>query len=391
MSYFLELDWSQRIKGGQKIGGDRVFMQRLEDRHIIILSDGLGSGIKANVLATLTGVMAQQYVKNRLDITGAARIIMNTLPVCRERKISYATFTICDISNSGRVRMVEYDNPPAILFRAGEPMKMDRKTISLNRQMAYKKEELQYSEANLQYGDRLIFFSDGVTQAGLGSKAYPLGWRAAPVQRFIAQKLEQNGKLSARDLARRLTAQACLLDGGSPRDDISAAVVYFRRPRPLLVVTGPPMDEDQDRALAQRVTQFPGPVILSGGTTAGILSRELNRPLTINLRERTNRIPPTSQMEGIDLVTEGMLTLNRVAEIMENREEDQWGKPHGAGRFSELLSQSDQVHFLVGTRVNEAHHDPSIPEEIGIRRTIVKRIGQALESNYLKQVTVEYI
>jgi len=391
MGYFLELDWAQRIKGGQKIGGDRVFIHRLEDRDILILSDGLGSGIKANVLATLTGVMARQYVKNNLDITGAARIIMNTLPVCRERKISYATFTICDISRQGEMKVVEYDNPGCQLFRRGKGIKLEKKVILLNRENAFKEEQLIYSEFQLQQGDRLVLFSDGISQAGLGTGGLPLGWREQAVSRYVEEQLIREPELSARDLARRMTGKAALLDGGDAKDDITAAVVYYRHPRELLVITGPPMEEQSDKELAQRVKDFSGPVILSGGTTAMILSRELNRPLELDMKSRTRDIPPLSEMEGISLVTEGMLTLNKVAEILEQQQEEEWKKPHGAGRFCKELIKNDRVHFLVGTRVNEAHHNPSIPEEIGIRRTIIRRICKALEEGYYKTTSVAYI
>jgi len=391
MKVFLELDWAQRVKGGQLIGGDRVFIQRLEDRDILILSDGLGSGIKANVLATLTGVMARQYVKNRLDITGAARIIMNTLPVCRERKISYATFTICDISRDGWVKMVEYDNPGCQFFREGRALPLEKKTLLLNRKNAFKEEKLHYSEMQLQYGDRLVFFSDGVTQAGLGTATYPLGWRDAQVSEFIEKRLKEHPQVSARDLAGQLTGRANLLDGGTARDDITAAVVYYRQPRELLVVTGPPMDKESDRELVRQVEEFAGPVVLAGGTTGMILARELKRSLSMNMKSRTRNIPPTSEMEGMALVCEGMLTLNRVAEILEQQEEAEWREAHGAGRFCSLLIQSDQVHFLVGTRVNEAHHNPSFPEDIGIRRTIVKRICKALEETYYKSTRIRYL
>lgn len=393
MKCFLEIDYSIEIKEGQKIAGDVVFLNRLpnEERNVCILSDGLGSGIKANVLATITGKMAQKYVVNNLDITHAAKIIMNTLPVCKERKISYATFTICDISQEGAARIIEYDNPSYQLYRKGKEIKPEKISIQLDRERAFKKEELFYSEPPLIPGDRLIFFSDGVTQAGLGSKLYPLGWRERNVRNFIEMLLDKNPNMSARELAKKVTSKAKILDNGKAGDDITATVIYFRHPRKLLVVTGPPMNKDYDKEMIQRIDQFPGKKIIAGGTTANIASRELNRKVTINIKQRSKDIPPTSDMEGIDLITEGMLTLNKVAEILENRDEKSLTENHGAARFATLLINSDHVTFLVGTRVNEAHQDPSIPFEIGIRRSIVRRILQALETNYLKETHFEFI
>ncbi len=393
MDYFTDIAWAQQVKEGQRIGGDAVFLSRTEkdDRNICILSDGLGSGVKANVLATMTGRMAQRYVEEEKDIIRAAEIIMNTLPVCRERRISYATFTICEITADGEARILEYDNPPYIMIREGRVMEVEKIRRELNRPSAFKKEEILYSEVKLQYGDRLIFFSDGVTQAGLGTPGYPLGWRQKKVAQFIEGLMNTDRMLSSWHLTRSLTRQARFLDRGKAMDDITALSVYFRRPREILVVTGPPMDQKNDAPMARRIAEFPGKTVLAGGTTANLVSRELNRKLTINLKMRTEKVPPASEMEGITLVTEGMLTLTRVAEILEKKDEDALSGYDGASRFAALLINSDRAVFLVGTRINEAHQDPSIPFEIGIRRTIVKRIAAALETNYLKKTTTEYI
>jgi hypothetical protein len=393
MKYFADIAWSQQIKEGQRIGGDAVFLSRTEkdDRNICILSDGLGSGVKANVLATMTGRMAQRYVEEEKDLIRAAKIIMNTLPVCRERRISYATFTICDITPEGEARILEYDNPPYIMIREGKVLEVEKVRRELSRPNAFKKEELFYSEVKLQFGDRLIFFSDGVTQAGLGTPGYPLGWRQKRVEEFIEREMFKDRFLSSWHLTRTLTRMARLLDRGKAMDDITALSVFFRRPREILVVTGPPMDKKNDSTMARRIADFNGKTIVAGGTTANLVSRELKRKLVMNLKSRTRNVPPTSKMEGIALVSEGMLTLNRVAEILEKKEEEALSQIDGASQFASLLINNDRAVFLVGTRINEAHQDPSIPIEIGIRRTIVKRICRALETNYLKKAEIEYI
>ena len=136
-------------------------------------------------------------------------------------------------------------------------------------------------------------------------------------------------------------------------DDITALAVYFRRPRVTLVVTGPPMDKGNDGPMARRIAEFPGKTVVAGGTTANLVSRELKRELKINLKSRTKRVPPASEMEGITLVTEGMMTLNRVAEILENKDEEALSGFDGASRFAAILINSDQAVFLVGTRINE--------------------------------------
>lgn len=395
MDYLLEMEAAQRCKRGMKICGDVILKTKDpgSGRYICVLSDGLGSGVKANVLATLTARMAQQYVLNDFDLTRSARIIMNTLPVCRERKISYATFSLFDVDPSGRARIVEYDSPSFFFLRRGRVVVPEKTRLDLSRSKAFKEEYLLYSEINMQAGDRLVFCSDGVTQAGLGSPAHPLGWREKPAAAYLEDLLGRSPGLSARALSRRFAEQALLVDGGRPKDDITALTVFMREPRRLLIATGPPMDGGRDKALAERVKSFSGRIIACGGTTANILSREWQRPLSINIRERSEGIPPTSTLEGADLVTEGMLTLNRAAEMLEKGQDDPSPSQikDGADRFVQLVRDSDRIHFLVGTRINEAHQDPSVPVEIGIRRTMVSRICRVLEEHYLKETSVEYI
>jgi hypothetical protein len=96
-------------------------------------------------------------------------------------------------------------------------------------------------------------------------------------------------------------------------------------------------------------------------------------------------------MEGLDLVTEGMLTLSKVATALEQKK-PAYTLPNDAVRkFIQVMQESDQVHFIVGTKINEAHQDPSIPVEIGIRRTLIGRLQRALEDNYLKETSLEYM
>ena len=116
---FIDVGFDSKSKYNQRVTGDTFLSQRIkeENRTVAVLSDGLGSGIKASVLSTLTATMALKYIVNRMDIEKAASVIMKTLPICKERRISYATFTLLDIEPEGMVRIVEYDNPPFTLMR----------------------------------------------------------------------------------------------------------------------------------------------------------------------------------------------------------------------------------------------------------------------------------
>ena len=390
---FIEVDFCQRCKHSEKIAGD-VFLlsrDRTEGRIVCTLSDGLGSGVKANVLANLTASMGQKFTTSKMDIVKSAEVIMKTLPICRERKISYSTFTMVDIQASGKTSVIEYDNPAFIVVRKGRIMKPESETIPLEDRFPGRKEILKYTKLDLQEEDRLIFFSDGVSQSGIGTSALPLGWRPPAVEQFITAEIKKEPGISAGDLSRRIVARASLNDIQKPMDDITCAVIYVRKPRKLLLLSGPPIDPGNDERLFSIFENFNGRKIISGGTTAQIISRKADKPIETDIRERTREIPPVSSMEGADLVTEGILTLSKTAEYLE--EKDSWIKmqPNAVTRMIDLLMNSDEVHFLVGTKINEAHQDPSIPVEIGLRRTIINRIKKTLEDKYLKKTSIEYI
>ncbi len=394
---FIDVDYAQIYKHGQKIGGDVFLLSRNPDSNQIVstLSDGLGSGVKANVLASLTAHMAHRLSFSPIDLSHSAEIIMNTLPVCKERKISYSTFTIADIRygedmENIAVNLVEYDNPPSLRFSGAEPVTWTRSRTELQREGAFKKEVIAHSMFHLEVGDRLIMFSDGVTQSGLGS-SMPLGWRQDGVRKFVSEEITKDPDISSRELSRAIVQKAYSLDGLSSKDDITCVVIYIRRPRRTLIVTGPPFTKEADEILGEKIKAFDGRKIVSGGTTAQIVSRLLGKKLTLDLSSWSKDVPPASKMEGIDLVTEGMLTLSRVTTILEKKLNPADLPNDPAKKFVEMLLDSDQVHFIVGTKINEAHQDPNIPVEIGIRRTIIGRLTKALEEIYLKETSLEYL
>ncbi len=393
---FIDVDYNQIYKAGQKIGGD-VFLQSrdpVSQQIVCTLSDGLGSGVKANVLANLTANMAHKLSFSPMHLTKSAKIIMNTLPVCSERKISYSTFTIADIRvNQDKrvtVQLVEYDNPRVLHFSHSDVIDIVAQEVELQREGAFKHEIIRQSTFSMAQGERLIIFTDGVTQSGMG-RSLPLGWRQSGVVQFVTTILQKDPHISSRELAAAITQKASALDGMAAKDDITCAVVYVRKPRKTLIVTGPPFTKERDEQLGERMRNFDGKKIVSGGTTAQIVARLFKTKVKVDLSCWSPKVPPASKMEGIDLVTEGMLTLGKVATALESKTSIYTMPDDAVRRFVMLLLDSDHVSFIVGTKINEAHQDPSIPVEIGIRRTIVGRIRQALEQNYLKETVLEYI
>ena len=392
MKGFIEVDYYQNCKYGEKIAGD-VFLlsgDRADGRIVCTLSDGLGSGVKANVLASLTATMGQKFTLSKMDIVNSARVIMKTLPVCRERKISYSTFTMVDIDADGNTEIVEYDNPPYILVREGEIIPVGKEIIPLQQRFPGKKDVLNHSKLRLRNEDRLIFFSDGVSQSGIGTSTWPLGWRMDEIQNFITDAVQTDKKISARKLSRKIVHKALLNDIQKAKDDITCAVVYLREPRKLLILSGPPIDRDRDSVLIEKFESFRGRKIICGGTTAQIIADGIGEEIDTDIKTRAENIPPYSRMNSADLVTEGILTLSATAELLDRRTEPAGGR-NAAAKLVNLLMESDEVHFIVGTKINEAHQDPNIPVEIGLRRTIINRIRNILDEKYLKKTFLEYL
>jgi hypothetical protein len=385
---FADIGVSHCNKHGQKICGDVFnYRQLAEDNRIAaVLSDGLGSGVKANILANMTVTMALKFMQAKMEIISSVQTIIGALPCCRKREISYATFTMIDILLSGKVKIIELDNPDYLTFR----------TDNLKNSIAAEKSEIMcagraihISEFAVKHGDRLVFLSDGISQAGIGSDDYPAGWGIIGCRQFISDTIKANLDKPAMWLA-DMTIREALRHEPQYRagDDMTCAVIHFREPRQLIVVTGPPFDHNNDHLLADKLANFHGTKIICGGTTANIIARESGKTLNIEPLHSGDTLPPCSTLEDIDLVTEGIFTLTQVEQYLENGRADI--RNNAAGKLVKMLLVHDIIEFHVGTRVNQAHQDPNLPFELEIRRNIVKRIAAALQNKYYKTTTIEY-
>jgi hypothetical protein len=388
---FIEVDSFQRAKHSQLISGDVFLSQKVkqEGRIVSVLSDGLGSGVKASVLASITATMALKFAASAMDIRSSAEIIMDTLPICSVRKISYSTFTVVDMASTGETRIIEHGNPPFLLVRPNGEVSIAKTEV---RPQRWHDRVISFSTFDVQREDRIVFFSDGITQAGMGEFPTPLGWGLNNVEKFVRDKIDRYPYISARELSRLLVAKAEEVDGLTAKDDITCGVVYFRSPRQLLVMTGAPFNRAHDHDLAKMAEFTTGRKVICGGTTANIVSRLLNRVIQIDMRQKVDpKVPPSARMEGFELVTEGTLTLGEVARLLEEGFAPEEMKSNAAVRLATMLLDSDIVKFAVGTRINEAHQDPNIPVELDLRRNIVKRIARLLESKHMKRILIQYL
>ena len=390
--YHIEVDLQQIKRHGQVVCGD-VFLSRqirAEGRTILVLSDGIGHGVKANVLATLTASMALNYASFHTKPEVAANIFMRALPKSHDGKESYATFTIIEIEDAGPVRIINYENPRTIIFRRGQTFEPNEFQIPIRGDENIGK-ILRIREFTPTLEDRIIFLTDGIVQSGLGSQRFPTGWGLDFITRFAESQIAREFEISATKLARKILNQASLNDSFEISDDASCGVIYFRQPREFMLITGPPFYKIKDTDFVQRIKKFPGKKIICGGTTAEIIAREMNLEVNIQHRFPEQALPPAAKMEGYEIVTEGILTLGRIEEILENYTTDMRLGDSPPEEVVKLLSAHDIIHIIVGTRINWAHQDPDQPIELEIRKSVVRRIVRLLETRLFKKVSVELV
>ena len=389
---FIEMEGAQFTKTGQAACGDdmRFLTVEKENRHLAALSDGLGSGVKAHVLATMTTSMAIKFLESNVPTLEAAEIIMDSLPVCEVRKIGYATFSLFDFRLGGRAKVTEMGNPGYIHLRGTEeiaPLR-DETVVSAH----WPDREVRECEADFRPGDRIIMCSDGVTQAGLGQRRdMKFGWRRSGVLAFARRKVEAEPGISAKDLSEAIAREALNLAPGGCKDDISCVVAYLRRPRVMRVLTGPPYHREHDADYARQALLGVDHTVVCGGTTANILERELGVTVRVSLADMRSSggLPPAGTMDGVGIATEGILTLSRVLSALEEmRAPDR--EPAAVKAILERMMRHDRIEFVIGTKVNESHQDPGIPQDLELRRSVVRRMAQALERNYRKNVIINF-
>ena len=370
-------------KKGEELCGDNVEVVSNDESTIIVLSDGLGSGVKANILSNLTTKIASKLLENGISIDEAVETITKTLPVCKERQLAYSTLSVLQIFNDGRCYLVEIDNPPSFFInKEGQISQVEMS----ERQV----EDKKVREANfkLDKGDMVMLVSDGVVHAGIeGLLNFGLGWSG--ISDYLAQYIAKYG--TNPELAQKIVdlceAYYCM----EPGDDTTAVIAQFREEKAVTLFTGPPKSESEDSEAVQKLVAQGDKKVVCGGTTAQIVARELNEELEVKLEYYDEDVPPTSEIEGIDLVTEGLLTLNKTLEKLEEAEEvdDLPDNKDGATKLAKLLLNSDDVNLLVGQAINSAHQSLKLPEEMSIRNQIIKKLVTKL-NNKGKEINLEW-
>jgi hypothetical protein len=379
---FIDTGWSSLPKFGEELCGDNVEIVKTSDSVVAVLADGLGSGVKANILSKMTAKIIVTMLEKGASLEEVVDTVGNTLPVCQKRLLAYSTFTIIQAKQDGAVYIVEFDNPATFYIHGGQVAGIDFK----QREIYGKK--VKESRFQAGPGDVLVAVSDGIIHAGIGG-VLNLGWQWTNVADYL-QKMAKP-ILSAKGLSQRLLTVSEELYAGKPGDDATVMVFQIRNPQSLTVAVGPPKLKEDDPVLVQKLQEESGKKIICGGTTGTIVSRFLQHHITVDIREMDPEIPPTGHLPGIDLVTEGIITLSKTLEYLKTAHfpEEIPPKHNGATSLAKLLLESDQIRFLVGRAINPAHQNPDLPLNLGLKLQVVSEITHIL-TNLGKQVTVEY-
>lgn len=385
MKFFEDIHHISLNKAGEELCGDQMRVLRTDEKTRIVLSDGLGSGVKANILASLTVEIIVNMLREDAPLNDVIETIIGTLPVCKERHLAYATFTVVEINHHTLdFYAYNFDNPPILFFRGGKRQNFPAHTEKIVDR------KIQFMEGKLQQGDFVGLISDGILYAGLGT-TYNLGWGLDDITRYI-EKIFLFHPSSAKTVVQMTTTQTRELYGGKPGDDASMLGMLIRPSRAAIVFTGPPLDENEDSMIVDRVLSFQGERIVCGGTTGNIVANYSGHTIQTDVSTLREDIPPIGFLPGIDLLTEGILTLNKASELIEQCQGNAAILPSeedGSVMLARSLLGADEITFIVGQKANPFYQNPLLPTSISIRKNLVDKIIVQLNQLH-KRVLVEY-
>ena len=373
---------------GEQLCGDHVdIVKENENSTVIVLADGLGSGVKASILSTLTSKIISTMLAAGLSIENCLETIVATLPVCSVRGVAYSTFTIIHIKDNKEAEIIQYDNPQILLLRYGMNFNIPKTELNIAGKKIYK------SNIKLREGDVFIAMSDGCPHAGIG-RFYNFGWKLEDIASYMLPFL--NMGFTAKTLATLLVDKCYELYGGKPGDDATSCVVRVRKREPMNILFGPPSNRDDCNRMMSLFFSKQGKHIICGGTTSSIAAKYLNKPIRTSLNFVSKDIPPISEIEGVDLVTEGVITINRVLEyardsLDKNTLFNEWNiGQDGASKICRLLFEEDtDINFYVGRAINPAHQNPNLPINFNIKMNLVEELSKCLK-NMGKNIKVSY-
>ena len=373
---------------GEELCGDHVdVVEENENSTVIVLADGLGSGVKASILSTLTSKIISTMMAAGLSIEDCVSTIAATLPVCSVRGVAYSTFTIMHIVNNDTMDIIQYDNPHVILLRDNVHYDYPKTEMNIGGKKIYK------TTLKLRENDIFIAMSDGCPHAGLGGR-YNFGWKREEIIEYMTA-VSYCG-YTAKNMSTMLVDECNKLYGNKPGDDTTSCVVKIRKREPMNILFGPPSNRDDCNRMMALFFSKEGKHIICGGTTSSIAAKYLGKPLRASLNFESADVPPTAELEGVDLVTEGVITVNKVLEyakdyLGENKHYEHWNfKRDGASMICRLLfEEATDINFYVGRAINPAHQNPDLPITFSIKMNLVEELSACLKKMG-KRIKVSY-
>lgn len=373
---------------GEELCGDHVdIVEQDENSTVIVLADGLGSGVKASILSTLTSKIISTMMADGLPIEECVSTIAATLPVCSVRGVAYSTFTIIHLKNNDIAEVIQYDNPQVIVIRDEQNYDYPKTEMNIGGKKIFK------SVIKLRENDIFVAMSDGCPHAGIGM-SYNFGWKREDIISFI-ETLAPAG-YTAKTLSTILVDECFKLYGGKPGDDATACIVRIRKREPMNLLFGPPSNRDDANRMMSLFFSKEGKHIICGGTTSSIAAKYLNKPIKASLNFEKSDVPPIAEIEGVDLVTEGVITVNKVVEyakdyLGDNEHYEHWSlKRDGASLISRLLfEEATDINFYVGRAINPAHQNPDLPINFSIKMNLVEELSACLKKMG-KRIKVSY-
>ena len=373
---------------GEQLCGDHVdIVEQGDGSSVIVLADGLGSGVKASILSTLTSKIISTMLAEGLLIEECVAAIAATLPVCSVRGVAYSTFTIIHLLDNETAELIQYDNPQVILIRNEKNFEYPRTEMNIDGKKIYK------SVIKLQENDIFIAMSDGCPHAGIGM-SYNFGWKREDIASFM-ETMSVAG-YTAKTLSTILIDEVNRLYGGKPGDDATACIVRIRKRVPMNMLFGPPSNRDDCNRMMSLFFSKEGKHIVCGGTTSSIAAKYLGKPLVPTLSFERSDVPPIAEIEGVDLVTEGVITVNKVVEYAKDYLEsnalyEEWSMHRdGASLIARLLfEEATDINFYVGRAINPAHQNPDLPINFNIKMNLVEELSKCLKQMG-KRIKVSY-
>ncbi len=383
-----DIGWKSINHAGEQLCGDHVdIVEQDENSSVIVLADGLGSGVKASILSTLTSKIISTMMASGLSIEDCVETIAATLPICSVRGVAYSTFTIIHLINNETAELIQYDNPMAILIRDGKNYDYPATEMHIGGKKIFR------SSIKLHEGDVFVAMSDGCPHAGIGI-GYNFGWQRDDIVMFM-EALASAG-YTAKTLSTYLIDEVNRLYGGQPGDDATSCVVKVRRREPMNILFGPPSNRDDCGRMMSLFFSKEGKHIICGGTTSTIAAKYLRRPLKASIEYEKSDVPPIAKIEGVDLVTEGVITVNKVLSYAEdylsgNELYEEWShRRDGASLICQLLfEEATDINFYVGRAMNPAHQNPDLPINFNIKMKLVEELSRCLKQMG-KRIKVSY-